>query len=127
MLIFDGLDFQTRIIKLRQRQTETCVMCSKCGVGEERAREILDSFDYKQFCGAENYNDKSVDVKLLNNETQRVSCSQYFELSQQQDHLLIDVRPQCQFKICSLPKSISITTKPPNDKFFMILNHRHPI
>lgn len=110
MLIFDGLDFQTRIIKLRPRQVDTCIMCQYAIKAEnnlslEVVKEILDKFDYNQFCGVSNYNDKTLDIKVLGEE-QRISCLNYKEILPER-HLLIDVRPKCQFKICRLPNSIS--------------------
>jgi hypothetical protein len=121
MLVFDGLDFQTRIVKLRPRQTQSCLMCSRkqTSLNEHDIRGALDLFDYSLFCGGINdYNDKGVQIKLLDDLTERVSCNVYKEIIERQDqlndfktHLLIDVRPECQFKICSLPNSISKTQK----------------
>lgn len=104
MLLFDGLDFTTRIIKLRPKQPD-CIMCQH----ENKSIDILDAYDYNLFCGVSNYNDKALDIKLLDNETQRLNCSKYKELLESNDeHLLIDVRPRHEFQICSLQKSFSI-------------------
>jgi adenylyltransferase/sulfurtransferase len=103
MLIFDGLEFQTRIIKLRPKQTE-CIMCS---LQEKKTLDILEKFDYNQFCGVVNYNDKTLHISLLDSATQRISCPKYKEISTSDSHLLIDCRPQHEFQICSLPNSIS--------------------
>lgn len=113
MLIFDGLDFQTRIIKLRPRQTETCLMCKNANskLTIEGIREILSSFDYTVFCGTSNFNDKSLNLNILDSKTERITCAQYKDIITQQEsntHMLIDVRPKCQFNICSLPNSLSI-------------------
>ena len=103
MLIFDGLDFQTRTIKLRPKQPE-CLVCKN----ETKSIEILNSFDYNQFCGVKNYNDKALDIKLLDNDTQRIKCTQFNELvSNNSNFMLIDVRPVHEFQICSLPNSLS--------------------
>ncbi len=117
MLIFDGLDFQTRLIKLRPRQSNNCLMCksllNNSELTEEQINEILNKFDYNLFCGVSNYNDKTLDINLLDPNTQRVSCDFYFKeiysnnQNKEKEHLLIDVRPKCQFKICSLNDSIS--------------------
>ncbi len=116
-MIFDGLDFQTRTIKLRPRQQETCLMCKSMIESKELSDETvvsaLNSFDYISFCGVLNYNDKTVDINILNEETERVSCHKYKEIlddsqSKDDDHLLIDCRPQCQFKICALQNALSI-------------------
>ena len=112
MLIFDGLDFQTRIIKLRPRQIENCIMCKnvKENLTIEQITDILNSFDYNFFCGVSNYNDKTLSINILD-ETQRITCLEYKELSKNSNnadsHLLVDVRPKCQFQICSLPNSLS--------------------
>ena len=117
MLIFDGLDFQTRIIKLRPRQVDTCPMCMpQPGLSREKIAERLDKFDYNLFCGVSNYNDKSLNINILDETSQRVTCMQYRDIistpshdkiGDEDSHLLIDVRPECQFKICALPKSLS--------------------
>lgn len=106
-MIFDGLDFLTRIIKLRPRQSENCLMCKTAldtNLSSNCKIQILDEFDYSQFCGVSNYNDKSQDIAVLSDD-KRINCMEYKNLSD--SHLLIDVRPKCQFNICSLPQSIS--------------------
>lgn len=119
MLIFDGFDLQTRIIKLRPRQIETCVMCKHTTITKESnnnsdyrksVENILNSFDYSQFCGVQNYNDKTYSINILNSDTQRITCLEYNEIcnKNEEKHLLIDVRPSCQYKICSLKNSINI-------------------
>ena len=119
MLIFDGLDFQTRVIKLRPRQTETCLICSKAGerMNQSELDELIDSFDYNHFCGVASYNDKTPDVKLLDSQTQRITCRAYKEKVEREEttksHLLIDCRPRVQFKICALADSISEWTRSP--------------
>ena len=102
MLIFDGLEFQMRIIKLRSKQPD-CIVCS---LKETKTLNFLDKFDYNQFCGIANYNDKTLQINLLDSETQRISCSKYNEISCD-SHVLIDCRPGHEFQICSLTNSIS--------------------
>lgn len=111
MLIFDGFDFQSRVIKLRPRQLETCLMCKHASesLTIEDVENIMENVDYNQFCGVSNYNDKTLDISVLD-ESKRVTCAQYnkeFLNESSKSHLLIDVRPKCQFKICALPNSIS--------------------
>ena len=117
MLIFDGYDFLTRIIKLRPRQIESCIMCQNAQSSSnndiEFTKKILDCFDYSQFCGVKNADDKTVGLKLLK-EDDRISCVKYNELRQNERHLLLDVRPKCQFNICALPDSMNI----PIDEFY---------
>ena len=73
-------------------------------LNKDRKSQVLENFDYSQFCGVSNYNDKSQDITFLNAQ-KRIDCLEYKNYSE--PHLLIDVRPKCQFNICSLPKSIS--------------------
>ncbi|CAF0902241.1 unnamed protein product [Brachionus calyciflorus] len=109
MMIFDGFDFLTRIIKLRPRQIETCLMCksvlSRENLTKKDREEILENFDYIEFCGVSNYNDKSINISILSDK-KRINCSDYKNFTE--SHLLIDVRPKCQFNICSLPNSLNI-------------------
>lgn len=106
LLIFDGFDFTTRVIKLRPRQLDTCVMCKQANSTVDDSKRFLESFDYAQFCGVSTYNDKGTTLSILDVQKQRISCRDYNEL--RESHLLIDVRPECQFKICALPNSINI-------------------
>jgi hypothetical protein len=84
----------------------------------DQAKTVLEDFDYIHFCGVSNYNDKSVELKVLDESTQRVTCEAYRQLltDSSSNHLLIDVRPPCQFRICSLNNSLS------NHFFFLISN-----
>lgn len=112
MLIFDGLDFLTRVVKMRPRQVHTCEMCNfvfkeALNLSEDKCRLKLNEYDYLQFCGTLNYNDKSLGVNLLDANTQRITCEEFSRIFNEEKDLLIDVRPECQFKICSLPNSKS--------------------
>lgn len=107
MLLFDGLDFQTRIIKLRPKQSD-CLMCKH----ETKSLDLLKLFDYNHFCGVSNYNDKTLDLKILNNDTQRIECSKFKQIISNTEtsaasYMLIDVRPTHEFQICCLPNSLS--------------------
>lgn len=114
MLIFDGLDFKTSIVKLRSRQTESCAMCrmislSSCSqLPREVVAQKLTQFDYNQFCGMNNFTGMLPDVRLLE-PSERVSCLEYEKINQDanKNHILIDTRPKSQFQICSLSNSIS--------------------
>ena len=76
-------------------------------------RKKLNEFDFAFFCVLNgtnaniSYTDKSVSVNLLNPTTQRLMCDEFGRVFNWESDLLIDVRPDCQFKICSLPHSLS--------------------
>ena len=111
-MIFDGLEFQTRVIKLRERQINTCVMCKHSIANQndvEKSKKIIESFDYNIFCSGVAYNDKTININLLDNKNQRITCIDYKKIIDSIDtpHLLIDVRSRTQFEICSLPNAFS--------------------
>jgi len=102
LLIFNGLDFMMRVITLRKNKKADCVLCSK-------SLTSIDSFDYNQFCGTVNYDDKTQSLNLIN-ENERISCKAYKEcVDGVKRHLLVDVRPKVEFKMCSLPNSLNVT------------------
>lgn len=113
MMIFDGFDLTTRTIKLRPKQVDSCLVCKprseKNSFSPQDIEYRLAQFDYNQFCGVKNFDDKTVAVKLLSPE-ERISCLDYKKIIDEDktSHLLIDTRPKCQFQICSLPNSMSI-------------------
>ncbi|EPB83779.1 hypothetical protein HMPREF1544_09463 [Mucor circinelloides 1006PhL] len=99
-LIFSGMSNPMfRTMKLRSKKKD-CAIC-----GEHPTMTEL--IDYVQFCNGA-ANDKTVDEQILQAH-ERISVQQYNDIIQQnQDHLLIDVRPKIQFGICSLPNSMNI-------------------
>ncbi|KAI9143377.1 molybdenum cofactor synthesis 3 [Paraphysoderma sedebokerense] len=102
MLLFDGLNGTIRNIKLRPKQLNCCV----CGENPT----IKELIDYVQFCGSSAV-DKSPPLQLLP-PTQRISVSEYSHIrSTLTPHILLDVREQVQFGICSIEGSINIPLK----------------
>ncbi|KAJ2492132.1 hypothetical protein IWW37_001709 [Coemansia sp. RSA 2050] len=95
-----------RSIKLRSRKP-TCAVCGDIPT----VRELV---DYAAFCGS-GPNDNAPDWKILDDPSQRVSCTEYYRVASDPTtkHLLLDVRDETQFDICSLPNSLNI----PIDQF----------
>ncbi|KAJ2008455.1 hypothetical protein GGI04_001142 [Coemansia thaxteri] len=95
-----------RSIKLRSRKA-TCAVCGDTPT----VRELV---DYAAFCGS-GPNDRAPDWNILDDPRQRVSCAEYSKLASDggHRHLLLDVRDELQFDICSLPNSLNI----PIDRF----------
>lgn len=112
MMVFDGLDFTSRVVKLRSRQIETCVICQAAALSSlsiPKVEEILNKINYNLFCGVSNYTDKSISVRLLD-PSERISCTDYYQKMREEankSHILIDTRSKCQFQICAIPNSIS--------------------
>ncbi|KAI9734805.1 MAG: Urmylation protein, partial [Candelina submexicana] len=92
---------QFRAIRLRPRRAK----CAACSAQATVTRDSMDSgsLDYVQFCGI------SSPVNVLSNE-ERVSAQAYKERhgGVNQDHLLLDVREEVQFKLVSLDGSMNI-------------------
>ncbi|KAF1800350.1 hypothetical protein FB192DRAFT_1447684 [Mucor lusitanicus] len=99
-LIFSGMSNPMfRTMKLRSKKKD----CAICG----EYPTMTELIDYVQFCNGA-ANDKTVDETILQAD-ERISVQQYNDIIQQnQEHLLIDVRPKIQFGICRLPNSINI-------------------
>ncbi|KAJ2746655.1 hypothetical protein GGI20_001156 [Coemansia sp. BCRC 34301] len=95
-----------RSIKLRSRKP-TCAVCGDTPT----IRELV---DYAAFCGS-GPNDNAPNWKILDDPSQRVSCTDYSRIASNpaSKHLLLDVRDELQFDICSLPSSLNI----PIDQF----------
>ncbi|KAJ2460517.1 hypothetical protein GGF42_000797 [Coemansia sp. RSA 2424] len=95
-----------RSIKLRSRKP-TCAVCGDTPT----VKELV---DYAAFCGS-GPNDNAPDWKILDDPSQRVSCTEYSRVANDSasKHLLLDVRDELQFDICSLPNSLNI----PIDQF----------
>ncbi|KAG2219854.1 hypothetical protein INT45_000741 [Circinella minor] len=99
-LIFNGCySPMFRSIKLRGKK-ENCLVC-----GENPT--ITELIDYVEFCGS-GATDKEASLFVLKPE-ERINVQQYKKVVENKEsHLLLDVRSPVQFKICSLPNSISI-------------------
>lgn len=100
LLLFDGIDTDFRIIKLRSKNP-SCAVCSESPTIEKL-------IDYEQFCGAK-ANDKDPNLKLLE-QNDRITVEDYNTTSKngEKAHLLIDVRSAEEFQICRLKDSINI-------------------
>ncbi|KAJ2213375.1 hypothetical protein EV179_003884 [Coemansia sp. RSA 487] len=93
-------------IKLRPRKP-TCAVCGDSPTVTELA-------NYTAFCGA-GPNDNAPDWKILKDLSQRISCKMFDKVVQTpgKKYLLLDVREELEFDICSLPDSVNI----PVDQF----------
>ncbi|KAI9501595.1 hypothetical protein BX070DRAFT_239987 [Coemansia spiralis] len=93
-------------IKLRPRKP-TCAVCGD-------SPSVTELADYVAFCGS-GPNDNAPDWRVLDDPAQRVSCREYSQVvgDLRKPHLLLDVREELQFDICSLPNSVNI----PMDQF----------
>ncbi|CAG9859984.1 unnamed protein product [Phyllotreta striolata] len=94
-LIFDGASSTFRNVKLRKRNKD----CEVCG----DSPTILTLINYEQFCRSSAH-DKVVDINIVKPE-QQVDV-EYFEKCKGTS-LVIDVRPELEFKMCSLPSTIN--------------------
>lgn len=100
LLLFDGSRATFRIVRLRGKR-ENCDVCSDKPI-------ITHLIDYEQFCCMQ-ASDKDFKLLLLN-ENERVTPYEYC-IAQKEPHILIDVRSQNEFEICSLPDSINVPIK----------------
>ncbi|GIY42483.1 adenylyltransferase and sulfurtransferase MOCS3 [Caerostris darwini] len=99
LLLFDGWSGDFRTVKLRNKKDD-CAICGK-------NPSIKKLIDYEQFCNM-SPTDKDLNLSLLS-ETDRISCTELKKISEKSsDFLLLDVRPENQFKICSLSNSVNI-------------------
>lgn len=98
LLVFDGVRAGFRAVDLRGKKKD-CAVC-----GEEPS--ITELVDYVQFCGAEPH-DKNMGIRLLATH-ERISVVEYRDiLNSKVPHVLLDVREEIQFDICSLDDTIS--------------------
>ncbi|KAI8582516.1 hypothetical protein K450DRAFT_227519 [Umbelopsis ramanniana AG] len=100
LLIFSGAQpTMFRTMKLRPRKKD-CVVC-----GENPS--ITQLIDYVQFCGR-GATDKEAPLQVLGADD-RIMVESYQKcISDDRPHLLLDVREQVQYDICSLPNSLHI-------------------
>lgn len=92
-----------RSVRLRSRKP-TCAVC-----GDNPA--ITELADYPMFCGS-GHNDAAPSWDIIKDPAHRVTCAGY-QNNQSKKHLLLDVRDELEFSICSLPGSVNI----PMDEF----------
>jgi len=92
LFLFDGLEGKCRIVKLR---------------GRREGVEVTELIDYEQFCGA-SATDKDGEVALLPFD-QRITARKLAEVIENETpHLLLDVRPEVEMELCSIPNSINL-------------------
>lgn len=99
LLIFDGSETNFRTVKLRPRRPN-CDICSE-------APTLTKLIDYEQFCGMK-ASDKETKLNVLE-KCDRITVCQLDEiLTQQKDHILVDVRTSNEFEICHIHSSVNI-------------------
>ncbi|TPX36692.1 hypothetical protein SmJEL517_g01228 [Synchytrium microbalum] len=99
LLMFDASECSFRSVKLRKRKVD-CAVC-----GDEPS--ITGLIDYVQFCGAGPH-DKTLSQHVLSPKD-RTSAKEYSLVRESGiPHLLLDVRQNIEFDICSLPGSTNI-------------------
>ena len=99
MLVFDGLTGTIRIFKLRNKRID----CDVCGENPSVTKLI----DYELFCNTKAC-DKDMHTLILS-DSERISCTEYKKkLDSNVPHVLIDVRPENEMRICHLSNAINI-------------------
>jgi adenylyltransferase and sulfurtransferase len=103
MVLLDGFDSGLRTIKLRGRRDD----CAVCG-GTPTVNQSL--LDYEDFCGTRAC-DLTQAVTILDS-SERINATQLSSAISSNDHcVIVDTRPQVQFDICSLPKTLNVPMK----------------
>ncbi|VEN50255.1 unnamed protein product, partial [Callosobruchus maculatus] len=95
LLLFDGSTTTFRNVKLRPKNDK----CDVCGSTPTITRPI----DYEQFCGASAH-DKIVNINLIEPEGQ-IDVKDFPK--DLQKNVVIDVRPELEYKMCSLPGTVN--------------------
>jgi adenylyltransferase/sulfurtransferase len=99
LLLYSAMYAQFRTVKLRSRNA-ACVVCGD-------APSITELIDYEQFCRSsahDRHEDRKIDIL---GEERHISCAAYSQLARDgAPHLLLDVRSEEEFAICSLPNSL---------------------
>jgi len=99
LLLFDAMYPRYQIVKLRPRN----ISCEVCGDHPS----ITHLIDYVEFCKSGPH-DKTPSKNLLKKED-NISCKEFKTfLDQKVPYILLDVRHQLQYDICSLPNSLHI-------------------
>ncbi|KAG8228294.1 hypothetical protein J437_LFUL007012 [Ladona fulva] len=95
LLLFDAAECAFRTVNLRYADPN----CALCGTNPKIT--TLQGMDYENLCGAGG-------VKLLDKD-ERISAPQYYEVMRQKSpHVLIDVRSEAEFNMCSLPTAVNL-------------------
>ncbi|XP_023014512.2 ubiquitin-like activating enzyme 4 [Leptinotarsa decemlineata] len=94
-LTFDGSTCTFRNFKLRPRNPK----CEVCGDDPT----ITSLIDYEQFCGS-NAHDKVVNIDVLESR-QQLDVRDLSKIGN--DGVLLDVRPELEFEMCSVPNSVN--------------------
>jgi len=102
MLVMDALYSRYMVVKLRPR-SETCASCGKT---PEITRDTLSSFDYCSFTGQASPSDAATPGLRLVDDKHRITVEDLVQRMNPK-HLLVDVRPNHHFDICSIPGSIN--------------------
>ncbi|XP_047522330.1 adenylyltransferase and sulfurtransferase MOCS3 [Pieris napi] len=101
LLLFDGEDMTFRTVKLRGRNLK-CPICSD-------KPTITSLVDYEMFCNSR-AQEKDLDLKILGPEN-RISATELAdklsEIDLEQRHLLVDVRSEPEFKMCSIDGAVN--------------------
>jgi len=90
LLLYDGLESRFRVVKLRGRTRE--------------ADEVKELIDYVQFCGS-GATDKDEGIDILE-AGHRISVRELDSLKE--EHILVDVRPDVEYEMGSLPNTTNI-------------------
>ncbi|XP_049884156.1 adenylyltransferase and sulfurtransferase MOCS3 isoform X2 [Pectinophora gossypiella] len=93
MILFDGDDMTFRTVKLRSRSLD-CAACSA-------TRTITRLVDYEVFCKAQG-REKDLELSILPPENRINPKELSMLLSSDQRHLLVDVRNESEFGMCSI-------------------------
>uniref|UniRef100_A0A7G3AT46 Adenylyltransferase and sulfurtransferase MOCS3 homolog n=1 Tax=Lutzomyia longipalpis TaxID=7200 RepID=A0A7G3AT46_LUTLO len=99
LLVYDGFEARFRTLKLRGK-IKDCASCSENPT-------ITQLIDYEAFCGSK-ANDKDYSLKLLD-ESDRITVQEYRRIFKAKiPHVLVDVRPPNEIKICALKNTKNI-------------------
>ncbi|KAK4883071.1 hypothetical protein RN001_006390 [Aquatica leii] len=97
LLLFDGADSTFRNVKLRNKNN----CCAVCG----SSPTITELIDYEQFCGAKAH-DKVANINILE-ENENIDVRK-LSMNISNSYVVVDVRPEIEFKMCHLPDSINV-------------------
>lgn len=97
LLLFDGLEGSSRVVKLRPRR-------------KEATESVTHLVDYVQFCGAAATDKDAAGLNILDREKDRISVEQLSNLTSEKasKFLLVDVRTEPEVEMCALPQTVNI-------------------